>query len=497
VSGDHAAQDCGSTCVALVCERQPSRLQTVCRVVAECGARLSSAENFPEIEESKTPASRIILVALDECPEAGTPVLSHIRAIKQQGLTVICYGDGVRFWPLGKRCQLLLAGALDLLDSDRTEFPQELSRILTQLVCAETSRRTEDEKIKREMKRLGVVGESREMLSAFRWVVRIAVLSDLPTVVTGETGTGKEVLVNAIHQLDQKRCQGPFVALNCSAINPNLAESELFGHRRGAFTGADRERKGLIRSAEGGVLFLDEIGDLDGALQAKLLRVLQENRVLGVGDDREVAVSVRIVAATNRDLGEMVRQGKFREDLFHRLNSLSVYIPPLRQRTEDIKPLVEHFLNKYQPLGRVESLLAVSPEFIEALKLMKLPGNARQLENLIARVVGNRETNEPLGLLDLPDDAWREIADGEAHAQAPGEAESCGTKSPAPDDLHAQLTRVLDLNNWNLARSLEYCERLLLEAAITRTHGNQTQTARLLGITARSVYNKLRKHNLH
>ena len=148
------------------------------------------------------------------------------------------------------------------------------------------------------------------------------------------------------------------------------------------FTGADRDRKGLIRSADGGVLFLDEIGELDDALQAKLLRVLQENRVLGVGEDREVSVSVRIIAATNRDLDAMVQQGKFRADLFHRLHVLSIHIPPLRERPADLKPLIEHFLQKYQFLKPAEPL-SVAPDFIDALTQLELPGNARQLENLV------------------------------------------------------------------------------------------------------------------
>ena len=145
------------------------------------------------------------------------------------------------------------------------------------------------------IKQLGGVGESQAILAVFQTVCRVSLLSDLPILITGETGTGKELLARGIHRLDLKRHQGPFVTLNCGAISPGLAESELFGHRRGAFTGADRDRKGLIRSAEGGVLFLDEIGELDEALQAKLLRVLQENRVLGVGEDREVAFSVRLL----------------------------------------------------------------------------------------------------------------------------------------------------------------------------------------------------------
>jgi transcriptional regulator with GAF, ATPase, and Fis domain len=493
-SGDRSMLDYGPASVGLLCERKAARQEAVSRAVEECGARLYDAGSFAAVEEGGLQTGGIILVALDECPEARTPLAGQIGALRRDGLIVVCYGDGVRLWPLGRRCQLLLAGALDLLDSGQTEFPQELARTLKRLLSAETHRRAEDEKIRGVMKRLGVVGQSREMLAVFGWVVRVAALSDLPALVTGETGTGKEVLVNALHRLDEKRCCGPFVALNCSAINPNLAESELFGHRRGAFTGAEAGRKGLIRSADGGVLFLDEVGDLDASLQAKLLRVIQERRVLGVGDDREVDVSVRVIAATNRDLGELVRQGKFREDLFHRLNTLSVHLPPLRQRTDDIGPLVEHFLDKHRPPGHDGQALSAGPEFIEALKLMRLPGNARELEHLVAHVVGDRETAEPLRLLDLPADAWRELAVGESLAQT---SEAAEAPSTSLEELRAQLTRVLDDNGWNLTRSLEYCERLLLESALQRAEGNQTQTARLLGITARSVYNKVRKHNLH
>lgn len=337
-SGDRAMQDYALAPVGVLCERRAARLETVSRVVGECGARLYDAGSFAAVEEGDAYAGGIVLVALNECPGAEAPLAGQIGALRRAGLFVVCYGDGVRSWPLGQRCQLLLAGALDILDSGHAEFSQELARTLARLVGAEAHRRVEDEKLRAVMKRLGVVGQSREMLAVFPWVVLVVALSDLPALVMGETGTGKEVLVNALHRLDEKRSRGPFVALNCSAINPNLAESELFGHRRGAFTGAEAGRKGLIRSADGGVLFLDEVGDLDLQLQAKLLRVIQERRVLGVGDDREVDVSVRVIAATNRDLGELVRQGRFREDLFHRLNMLSVHLPPLRQRVDDIGP---------------------------------------------------------------------------------------------------------------------------------------------------------------
>jgi transcriptional regulator with GAF, ATPase, and Fis domain len=292
------------------------------------------------------------------------------------------------------------------------------------------------------------------------------------------------------------------VALNCSAISPGLAESELFGHRRGAFTGADRERKGLIRAAEGGVLFLDEVGELDGALQAKLLRVLQESRVLGVGEEREVAVNVRIIAATNRDLNTMVQRSQFRADLFHRLHILPIHIPPLRERPLDLKPLVEHFLEKHQFLKSAWTP-AVTPDFLDALMRLELPGNARQLENLVRWVLVNKDDDTPLNLGDLPLEVWEQLS-GPAEALGPEPEAGDGEKAVRPSasatlrqDMPSHFADLLATNGWNLSQSLRFCEKLLLEAALHKARGNQSQMARLLGITPRSVYNKLHKHHLH
>jgi DNA-binding NtrC family response regulator len=352
------------------------------------------------------------------------------------------------------------------------------------------------------MKQLGSVGESQAIVAVFQTVLRVSRLSDVPVLITGETGTGKELLAHAIHQLDLKRSHGPFTALNCSAISPGLVESELFGHRRGAFTGADRDRKGLIRSAEGGVLFLDEIGELDDPLQAKLLRVLQDNRVLGVGEDREVAVSVRIIAATNRDLDAMVQLRTFRADLFHRLNAVAIRIPPLRERPADFKPLIEHFLKKYQAL-RPGSALSAEPEFIEALIQLQLPGNARQLENLVRWALINKDDDTGLNLRDLPLEIWQQLSEQKLSLEAPtaaadqGNAPQNATQASEQAGIVSSIVNLLDRNGWNLSRSLQHCERLLLEAALHKAHGNQSQTARLLGITPRSVYNKVHKHHLH
>jgi transcriptional regulator with GAF, ATPase, and Fis domain len=256
--------------------------------------------------------------------------LRNIRELKIGGFRIITCGEGLASWSVKVRCLPLLAGAECLLDSIAPDFSDQLRKAVHQLLALESKNHGEADQIKSTMRTLGMVAESAAMMRIFRTVIWFSTLSDLPVLITGETGTGKEGLARALHRLDQKRCNGPFLAVNCAAITSSLVESELFGHRRGAFTGADRDRKGLFRAADSGVLFLDEIGELDKTLQTKLLRVLEESRVLGVGEDREVEVSVRVIAATNRDLEEMRQQGRFRADLFHRLNVLSIDVPALR-----------------------------------------------------------------------------------------------------------------------------------------------------------------------
>ncbi len=423
----------------------------------------------------------VALVALGGSAPS-TTTLELIQRLGSESIRVIAYGEGSDRWPLGLRCRPLLAGACAVLDARAAGFASDLRGRLAHVLSTEADRLQERAQVRARLERDGMVGESDAILAIFRRAVRISGLSDLHTLITGESGTGKQLLAEAIHRQDPKRRGGPFVALNCSAISAGVAESELFGHRRGAFTGADRDRQGLIRAAEGGVLFLDEIGELDLALQGKLLRVLQEGRVLSVGDDHERAVSIRVLAATNRDLEEMVRLRTFRADLFHRLNVLSLHVPPLRERPDDIRVLVGHFLGKYRHL-RTDRAWAASEEFIAALAQDGLPGNARQVENLVRRAIVHKDDDGPLGLADLPPDIWERAA-----------RQNGGT---APEvDVRIDAARILDGHDWNLERALAACERSLLEAALRASHGNQSETARRLGITPRSVYSKIRKHSL-
>ncbi|HJU04389.1 MAG TPA: sigma-54 dependent transcriptional regulator [Nitrospiraceae bacterium] len=484
-------------------DHQSARRHRIDRIVTKLGVRVLWLDEFSAAQTLEcSPHCKIALMALGEAPAAVDINVQVVRTLKQKSFKIICYADGAQAWPLTLRCQALLAGSLRILDSGHPEFAQGLESMLEHLTRIEVSKHDEQQEIRTLMTSLGVVGECQAMFSVFRWAFRVGALSDLPVLITGETGTGKQLVAHAIHRLDPKRRKGPFVALNCGAISPGLAETELFGHRRGAYTGADRDRKGLIRSAQGGILFLDEIGELEEGLQAKLLRALQENRVLGVGEDQEVAVDVRIVAATNRDLNEMVREKQFRADLFHRLNVLSIHMPALRDRPGDVRLLVEHFVKKYRALTAA-GVGSIEPEFVEALSRISMAGNVRQLENLIRQVLVQKTDVASLGLSHLPPEVWRQLSEG-GHEPA-GQASQLNDE-PASLVSEASLSekiaptylvQLLQANGWNLSRSLRQCEKSLMEAALHRARGNQTETARILGITPRSVYNKLRKHHLH
>jgi two-component system, NtrC family, nitrogen regulation response regulator GlnG len=482
----------------VVCDDDPDLVSGLLTTCAAVGVTLDRVDRAVLLRRIDGPATLSVALVRLASAQRNDPGLDVIRMLAGKGVHVISYGDHADAWALGARCRVLLAGACTIIDSAQSDFIDALHDKVAHICGTETRRRRDEEDVRLTFRNLGIVGESEASRRIFRWIARISRLSDLHTLITGETGTGKQLVAEATHRLDPKRRDGPFIVLNCAAVSPSLAESELFGHRRGAFTGADHERKGLIRAAHGGVLFLDEIGELDLALQAKLLRVVQDGRVLGLGADQESAVDVRVLAATNRDLAGMVRERTFREDLFHRLNILSVSIPPLRERPADIGALVTHFLVKHQDLGTAGPLQA-GEDFLAALSQAELTGNARQVENIVRRAIVRKEDDAPLGLGDLPPEIWTQVSQLRAEARtdstdAASDARSSGAELPRADS--AYLSRVLAGHGWNLSRSLASCERSLVEVALQAARGNQSETARLLGITPRCVYNKLRKHHL-
>ncbi|NBX92338.1 MAG: sigma-54-dependent Fis family transcriptional regulator [Proteobacteria bacterium] len=243
------------------------------------------------------------------------------------------------------------------------------------------------------------IGQSRSMKSIFKMVEKLGRVNT-SVLIRGENGTGKELVAKAIHY-NSPRKNGPFVAVNCAAITETLIESELFGHEKGAFTGADQRHIGKFQFAAGGTLFLDEIGETSPALQVKLLRVLQDHCFTPVGSNREIKSDVRIIAATNRDLESAIRDGSFREDLFYRLNVMPIFLPSLRDRKEDIAPLVHHFIDKFN-LRHTKTIESISPEALTALENFRWPGNIRELENAIEHAFIVETTNQ-VSFFSLPE----------------------------------------------------------------------------------------------
>jgi transcriptional regulator with PAS, ATPase and Fis domain len=464
--------------------------------VLECGLNSLWLQQVSELSRLESSSHSIAIVALACDSRADMACLELIHTLKGRGFAVIGCGPKPHLLDWQARCQILAAGVSCLLDSHKVDFAYQLKQKLSALILEKEQAWAERKTLKALMRDLRIVGESEAMLGVFRRIMRIGPLSDLPVLITGESGTGKELIAQAIHRLDPKRCGTPLVPVNCGAISPGLAESELFGHIKGAFTGADRDRKGLLLSAHQGVLFLDEIGELRSDLQAKLLRVIQERSVLSLGRDREASADFRVIAATNRDLGVMVEQKQFRADLFHRLNVLRVHIPPLRERKADLRPLIEHFAAKHQAVMAVGSV-PVAQDFIDGIARLELPGNIRQLENLMLRAMIDKTDDEPLSIADLPEECWQALDLGcicTARSEPPLAADSTsGPSEPRAADFFCSLLKVMEMEGWNLRQSLAYCEGQLMEAALRHADGNQSKAARLLGVTVRTVYNKLKK----
>jgi nitrogen regulation protein NR(I) len=330
--------------------------------------------------------------------------------------------------------------------------------------------------------RTALVGTSRAMQDVYKEIGRVAA-KPVTVLIRGETGTGKELIARAIYQ-HSPRAKAPFIAINCAAIPENLLESELFGHERGAFTGADQRRIGRFEQSNKGTLFLDEIGDLPPNTQVKLLRVLQQQTFQRVGGTEVVSVDVRVLAATHRNLEAMIREGKFREDLFHRLNVVCLQLPPLRERREDIPVLVQHFLHKYAGDFGVESP-AIASDAVAVLQADPWPGNVRELENMTRRLLlGAR------GLSINADAVRQTLAARNAEAALTGRSFAAF----AGDLLaRAQKGGLEDAH----ARMLAEAEREILTQAIALAEGNQAKAARWLGLSRFTLREKLKQLGLH
>ncbi len=360
--------------------------------------------------------------------------------------------------------------------------PFQNEQILSLVAKGIRKRRKEEERqslrhaMIRSVKREGFIGRSEVMENVFRLVDRVATARST-VLVTGESGTGKELVAKAIHEASP-RSQCPFVVVNCSNIPSELLESELFGHTKGAFTGAVAAKKGLFEVADTGSIFLDEIGDLRPETQVRLLRVIQEREFTPVGDTTPVKVDVRIIAATNVDLKEAVRNGQFREDLYYRLSVVPLELPPLRTRREDILPLAQHFIRKYAAENGREISDTIRPDVLSLLENYNYPGNVRELENIIERAIVIAPTDEITVECLRP-----EVRDPNLALEMMAATEGVS-------------------GNIDLARGVNFYDEVkkfeidLIRRSLDQTGGHQSRAARLLGLNATTLNSKIKNYNI-
>lgn len=429
-------------------------------------ARLIKAEGFEVVEAGDCKAA---LLKLEQ--HEITAVLSDVKLPDGNGVDLIhkikarsplteiilmtAYGniqDGV---------QAMKNGAFDyLVKGDENE---KIIPLLHRAVeKAQLHKRVEhlEEQLKDRHSFDGMTGKSKSILAAIELAKKVAE-TDTTVLLTGETGTGKEVFAQAIHH-SGKRNTKPFVAINCSAFSKDLLESEMFGHKAGAFTGATKDKKGLFEEANQGTIFLDEIGEMAIDLQAKLLRVLESGEFIRVGDSKVTRVNVRIIAATNRELEKRIEEGSFRQDLFYRLSVFQIKLPALRERLTDIEPLAKYFVNLFSQKTN-KKIRSVSAEFAEALKQHQWPGNIRELKNIIERSVILAGSDE-LTIDTLPVEM--------RHVSGSSTAKT--------------------LSAFDLASA----EKLHIQKVMNYTNGNKTETAKLLNIALTTLYRKLEEYRI-
>ncbi|MGD0073783.1 MAG: sigma-54 dependent transcriptional regulator [Candidatus Binataceae bacterium] len=441
----------------LVVEDDPATRQAWYELITSWGFRVATARDGQEgLEMVHGFEPNIVLSDLKMRHKDG---LALLRELRESGLnipTIIISGEG----DIPEAVQAIKLGAYDYLR--KPIDPQQL-RVLLKNLTEHLNVSAENVLLRRRLIGTGelgpMVGQSLAIRRVMSLIEQVAP-SGAAVVITGESGTGKELAARTVHHLSPRR-NSPYIAVNCAAIPETLMESELFGHERGAFTGADRRREGCFELANGGTLMLDEITEMKIELQAKLLRVIEEKTLRRVGGSSEIPLDVRVLAASNQPLAQAIRAGKLREDLFYRLNVFSIELPPLRQRIEDIEPLVKHFVHELGGHTR-NRVTGVDHDCLEALKAYPWPGNVRQLRNVIERAL--ILSNGPLITVA---DLGPEFRPG------------------GPRDLGFQV---------RVGSSLDDVERTLIYKTVEFTGGNKTRAAEILGVSIKTLYNRLERY---
>ncbi len=423
------------------------------------GHEVLEAENGKEVLEIlKEEPVDLVFLDLKMPKLGGLEVLEKVKGVPVVVLTA--YGT------MDYTVKAIELGAADYITKPFSF--EEISEVLKKLL---TKR---EEKGKEKEPESGIVGSSKVMQEVFKTVAKVA-RSSITVLITGESGTGKEVIARAIHNYSDRRNK-PFVAVNCAALPANLLEAELFGYEKGAFTGAVSSKKGLFEQANGGTIFLDEIGELPLPLQAKLLRVLQEKEIRPIGSERSRKIDVRVIAATNRNLEEEVKKGTFREDLYFRLNIVKIELPPLRERKEDIVPLAHHFIRRFSKEFKLPPK-ELSADAVEFLLSYHFPGNVRELENMVLRAMVLSPSN-----LITAEDLKRQ-----AYQEAP-------TLESLIREFVLKVFSVEQKEKNNLYDIVvKAAERAVISEVLKRCNFNQVKAAKVLGIHRNTLRRKIKE----
>ena len=445
----------------LVVDDEQSIRRLCMTIGAALGFECSEAESAEAaVTQLETAAPDLVLTDLKLPTQSGVDLLKQVRTLLPRTEMAIMTGHG----SVESAVDAMKLGAYDYIEKP---FRVEKLRLLLQRMAEKVRLVNENaflrERVSAEDSLDGIIGSSAGLQDVLRMISRLKD-SRTPVLISGESGTGKELVARAIH-FRGILAQTPFVAVDCGALVPTLMESEMFGYEKGAFTGAMKTKAGLFQAANGGSIFLDEIGELPLEMQAKLLRVLQEKEVRPVGSNGRISVDVRVMAATNRDLEAAYRNGTFRKDLYFRLNVVTVHIPPLRERRSDIPMLVHHFLNRYAPTAHLQ----VTAAAMKSLLQYDWPGNVRELENCIARAVtlGDQKV---MDVQDLPP-AIR--------------TDQPSSQTPVTQDAAALSTT-----------ALAEMEKMTILRVFEQAHGDKALAGKMLGISRATLYRKLKRYNI-
>ena len=444
----------------LLVDDEKSNRVTLGAFLKKEGYRVEEATNGTEaIEKCQEQAFDLVITDLKMKPMDGMEVLREAKAINPVTEVLVLTGYGT----VESGVEAMRLGAYDYLQKppDLDEF-----RITVANALERKKLHTEVEQLKGVIKEKysyeNIVGKSNEMMDVFSMIFKVAA-SDSTVLISGESGTGKELVARAIH-LNSRRKNRAFITINCGALPENIQESELFGHVRGAFTGAIRDKRGLFQEANGGTLFLDEIGETAPSTQVKILRFLQDGEIRRVGDTEPLNVDVRLLAATNQDLSKAIAEGRFREDLFYRLNVIPIHMPPLRKRRDDIPLLINHFLDKYSEQAK-KKIEAVSPEALKILTGYPWPGNVRELQNVVERAVILTNRNV-IGPEDLPST----IQEGKT----------------SPPDVGEDFKEI----------TLEKLEEVHILRVLENCGWNQKKASEILGVSTTTLWRKLKSYGI-